>query len=420
MAPKPKFQEGEKVLCFHGPLLYEAKCVKSEVKDKVVRYFIHYNGWNKNWDEWVPETRVLKAIEASYLKQKELLKAHASKMKKTKAAAAAAKKADSEKTSRASTPTADSKARKAAKNESQKTSRSSTPTVESKREPKRGTPTIAKKDESAKTSRASTPTVEGRKDAKKAVAAAASSSTPERRPSGAGSKSSRSGTPTIPIALVTPTMTSSQSSTASSVVDKSDAGSTSAEPQRKKRRGDPTVESEESFLTKIEVRVKIPDELRPWLVDDWDMVTRQKQLIALPCKRTVETILDDYVKYKLTKSNNPNKDAITEVTQGIKEYFNVSLGTQLLYKFERPQYGEVLLDQKDTPVSKIYGAMHLLRLFVKLGGMLAYTRLDEKSVQLLLSHVQDFLKYMQKNASSLFSLNDYVVASPEYHRKAIC
>ena len=96
MPPKYKFQEGEKVLCFHGPLLYEAKCVKAETKDKTNRYFIHYNGWNKSWDEWVPETRVLKCNDAGFQKQKELQKAHITQKK----AKAAAKKADKIRTKR--------------------------------------------------------------------------------------------------------------------------------------------------------------------------------------------------------------------------------------------------------------------------------------------------------------------------------
>lgn len=73
---------GERVLCFHGPLLYEAKvgllrpvlcfcfflplrvfkmktfntelclflqCVKINIKDKQIKYFIHYSGWNKKY-----------------------------------------------------------------------------------------------------------------------------------------------------------------------------------------------------------------------------------------------------------------------------------------------------------------------------------------------------------------------------------
>ena len=53
------------MLCFHRPLLYEAKCVKAAIKDNQVKYFIQYSGWNKNWGEWVPESRVLKYVDTN-------------------------------------------------------------------------------------------------------------------------------------------------------------------------------------------------------------------------------------------------------------------------------------------------------------------------------------------------------------------
>ncbi|KAJ6662888.1 hypothetical protein lerEdw1_011092 [Lerista edwardsae] len=202
-----------------------------------------------------------------------------------------------------------------------------------------------------------------------------------------------------------------------------EGSSTSENPQppRKKRaRVDPTVESEETFMNRVEVKVKIPEELKPWLVDDWDLITRQKQLFYLPAKKNVDSILEDYANYKKSRGNTDNKEyAVNEVVAGIKEYFNVMLGTQLLYKFERPQYAEILADHPDAPMSQVYGAPHLLRLFVRIGAMLAYTPLDEKSLALLLNYLHDFLKYLAKNSSALFSASDYEVAPPEYHRKAV-
>ncbi|XP_062051240.1 mortality factor 4-like protein 1 [Lepus europaeus] len=298
MAPKqdpkkPKFQEGERVLCFHGPLLYEAKCVKVAMKDKQVKYFIHYSGWNKNWDEWVPESRVLEYVDTGLQKQRELQKANQEQYAEGKMRGAAPGK---------------------------KTSGLQLKNVEVKTEKnKQKTP-------------------------------------------GNGDGGSASETP---------------------------------QPPRKKRaRVDPTVENEATFMNRV--KLKIPEERKPWLVDDWDLTTRQKQLFYLPAKKNVDSILEDYANYKKSRGNTDNKEyAVNEVVAGIKECFNVMLGTQLLYTFERPQCAEILADHPDTPMSQVCGAPHLLRLFVRIGAMLAYTPLDEKSLALLLNYLHDFLKYRE-------------------------
>ncbi|XP_019131326.1 mortality factor 4-like protein 1 isoform X1 [Larimichthys crocea] len=327
--PKPKFQEGERVLCFHGPLLYEAKCVKISIKEKQIKYFIHYSGWNKNWDEWVPESRVLKYVDSNLAKQKELQKANQDHYVEGKMRGLA----PSKKIAAVQQKNVDLKVKKAKqKSEYDVSTFNSTP--------------------------------------------------------GPGEGTS--------------------------------SGETPQGPRKKRARVDPTVESEEMFTNRVEVKVKIPEELKPWLVDDWDLITRQKQLFHLPAKKNIETVLEDYANYKKSKGNSDNKEyAVNEVVAGIREYFNVMLGTQLLYKFERPQYAEILAEHPDMPMSQMYGAPHLLRLFVRIGAMLAYTPLDEKSLALLLSYLQDFLKYLVKNSSTLFSATDYEVAPPEYHRKAV-
>lgn len=54
---------------------------------------------------------------------------------------------------------------------------------------------------------------------------------------------------------------------------------------------------------------------------------------------------------------------VIEIIEGIKEYFNVMLGSQLLYKFERPHYGEVMEKHPDKTMSQLYGPPHFLRFF---------------------------------------------------------
>lgn len=189
--------------------------------------------------------------------------------------------------------------------------------------------------------------------------------------------------------------------------------------KRRTRQDTNAVETEEQFIAKVEIKIKIPDDLKPWLVDDWDAINRQQKLLDIPAKTTVQDIINGYIQHKKSsKTLNQNKEvAIADVTTSLVEYFDVMLGCQLLYKFERPQYADLLEQFPDKPMSAMYGAFHLLRLFVRLGSVLSFTSLDEKSVQLLSVHMQDFLKYLVKNSSSLFNIQQFVNVTSEYHRK---
>ena len=60
----------------------------------------------------------------------------------------------------------------------------------------------------------------------------------------------------------------------------------------------PLLKSEEPFKNRMEVKARIPEELKPWLVEDWDLVTRQKQLFQLPAEKNVDAILEEYANCK--------------------------------------------------------------------------------------------------------------------------
>ena len=315
-----KWKEGEKILCFHGPLIYEAKIQRVEIQNGIPKYFIHYRGWNKNWDEWVPEARMLKFCSRNVEIQKDLCSAHEAK----------------------------EKAKKLRQRAEHVFAVPKTPSPVPAREEK------------------------GRRKA---------GCKPRRR--------------------------ADQNSQDFCIKN---GQQISVKPP------DSTVESEEQFRTKLEIKIKIPDELKPYIVDDWEQICGKKRLCVLPAKITAEQMISEYTRAKTAnkadKLRNNKEKAILEVTAGVREYFNVMLASQLLYKQERPQYEQLVKSEPGLVPSKTYGVVHLLRLFTKLGEILIYTPLSEKSISLLLFYINDMLMYMKRNASLLFSQADYSQETP--------
>ncbi|CAN6482369.1 unnamed protein product [Victoria cruziana] len=74
----------------------------------------------------------------------------------------------------------------------------------------------------------------------------------------------------------------------------------------------------------------------------------------------------------------------------------------LLYKQERQQYQEAISEDNSISPSTIYGAEHLLRLFVKLPELLAYVNMEEETMTQLQKKLLEFLKFLQKKQSSFF------------------
>lgn len=91
---------------------------------------------------------------------------------------------------------------------------------------------------------------------------------------------------------------------------------------------------EEAFHTRPSVKLIIPDVIKALLVDDWENVTKNTQLVPLPHPKPVTKILEDYSAYEMPKrpAGSSHADILEETLSGLKEYFDKSLGRILLYK----------------------------------------------------------------------------------------
>ncbi|KAI3980560.1 hypothetical protein MKX01_025125 [Papaver californicum] len=278
------YAEGERVFAYHGPRIYESKVQKVEMRKvddtEEKRYFVHYLGWNKNWDEWVGPERLLKFTEENKKLQEDL------KLKQ------------------------------------------------------QGT------DKNPKSGRSSHMKPKSSADAK---------------------------------------------------MDKEDTRNCVG--KGKKRKSDFSIEEKDTISNEKLVKIQIPSTLKKQLVDDWEFVVQLGKLVKLPRSPCVDDILKRYLDYK-SKKDSMIGESVGEILKGLRCYFDKALPVMLLYKMERQQYQEAITD--DVSPSSVYGAEHLLRLFVKLPELLAYANIEEEASTRLHTKLIDLLKYLQKNQSTFF------------------
>lgn len=94
-----------------------------------------------------------------------------------------------------------------------------------------------------------------------------------------------------------------------------------------------SMEQEADFLNKPSIELPVPDALKALLVDDWENVTRNNQLVAVPKELCVTKILAQYLAVERPRRipGSAEETVLDEIVSGIKVYFDKALGRILLY-----------------------------------------------------------------------------------------
>lgn len=178
-------------------------------------------------------------------------------------------------------------------------------------------------------------------------------------------------------------------------------------------------------------------------------------MIPLPHPYPITALLAAYAAHEAPRRRPGSADAdiLEEVLQGVREYFDKSLGRILLYRFERQQWLEVREKMMVEPASlskstntnnddamadddeeddddeddvkkfagkspsEVYGAEHLCRLFVSMPELIAQTNMDAQSVARLREELVKLTNWLGKESARWF-VKAYVDPGTEYVEKS--
>jgi len=396
---KYRFKKNEIMLCYHGLLLYEVKCVDHKMKENDSgnfhrpTYLVHYCGWSSKWDEWVDETRLVKMDEHGLKKQAQLLQQHG----KGKARLKNLRKNNSTSPSKRTTS-------RSISDHSTNNNHDSVNNNETSHSNNNNNNTIEE-----------TPSLSGRSD----TGSSSSSSVTSELISNTDSqvtnndinepetkKFKRNTNPPIKIKLINDLQTTTSFNDLS-----------------------PTIVAQHETCQQLTRRyyscqmewLQFPSDLVEILINDRDLINNQNYLLSIPPQDSsliIRQIFNNYLEQQINECSLAEVVAIKTLISSLTDMFNIALGKCLLYRFERLQLKQLL--EKDSTISlcDYYGSVHLIRFFWRIKDLLremsANTNRDEFG--LLLGRIQHFLNYLYENKTILFPSNEYDICSTEYYR----
>ena len=378
-----KFSVGDSVLCLEGVMIYDAKVKDIKSEGRKIKYGIHYKGWNKSWDEYVEEDRLLEVNDENRKRQR-FLEDEVKKKKKSTVQKKLVKKVGSD---------SDNSSREGSKERDYSTKSVAVRLEKLRKDKESGNyvgPSEKEEEKQVITSRTRTIKPVAVFKATEVPKSMKKKAKKDKEKDRDKEKDKESPTPSNPKTVKPPAM------------------SVSAVPSPPKRQY-------RDFGQ--EIVIELPDDLKTVLVDDFDYLERQRKLVNIPARYSLEDLISDYCDYR--KEDTLGRGGREEVCGGLRDYFNCTLGSQLLYKFERVQYADTLKDHPGSLMSSVYGPIHLLRLFTRLGPMLTCADIQEEELEKLVVHVKDLVLYLHERRKELFLVSDYGTATPEYHRRAL-
>ncbi|KAI1056213.1 hypothetical protein LB507_001740 [Fusarium sp. FIESC RH6] len=442
----PPFSKDEKVLCFHMDMLYEAKIMDVQQGEKPsdgYKYKVHYKGWKNTWDDWVLVDRIRpfddehKELAAQLHAQVKHNIQRSTKQPKKGLRSGAESARVSEERSGSATVQGGRGGRRGKDWELEQSWHSlSTMQSPSKPSASQSFP-IPNMRESPEETQSSESVDSGEPSRKVSLDSIREPKDPlttlpskKHRYVTDSGKLVQDNRYTVPLAANVETKQPRRKPPKTSKTSK-----TSKAPKcGTKRKQSPSdelgqpdeLETEDSFHNKPMINLPVPDHIQAMLVDDWENITKNNQLVPLPHSKPVAKIFEDYLAHERPhrEEGSSSMDILEEVVAGLREYFEKALSRILLYRFERHQYMEMkkLWENTEsnpeyTNVCDVYGAEHLARLIVSLPELLAQTNMDQQSVSRLREEIGKFNVWLGRNCETYFA-NEYETPAQDYIDKA--